>query len=224
MSLRGDKAGLWQALLESVLGNCLFQQGDLAAAQPLVVSAFESLLVLQGAGHGDTGVALRRVVAVLEAQGDVNGAANFAAQRLRQVSELALNAEALNDSAWWIVRRPGRPPELYEMALRAAEAAIRLGAESAARQNTLGVAQYRVGRFADAVATLKRSDELHTADGGKPQVADWAFLAMAHFRLGEFEQAGRCLAQAEGIVGAAEKLSDEDKTLLAEARNLLAAR
>jgi tetratricopeptide (TPR) repeat protein len=224
LSLADGEAGLWRALLESVLGDSLFQQGELAAARPLVVSAFESLLVLQGAGHGDTGVALRRVVEVLEAQGDMKGAASFAAQRLRQLTEIPLNAAALNDSAWWIVRWPRRSAEHYELALGAAEAAARLGPDIADRQNTLGVAQYRVGRFADAVATLKRSDELRIAGGGTPQVADWALLAMAHVHLGQFEEAGRCLVRAEEIAGTAGNVADENAAFLAEARTLLAGR
>jgi hypothetical protein len=58
-------------------------------------------------------------------------------------------------------------------------------------QNTLGVAQYRVGRYGDAVATLTRSD---TLNGGQLP-ADLAFLAMAQQRLGQSDAARQTLAR-----------------------------
>ena len=51
--------------------------------------------------------------------------------------------------------------------------------------NTLGVAEYRVGRYEDALATLTRSNDLLDA----PNYADLAFLAMANRQLGRVEEA-----------------------------------
>ena len=51
--------------------------------------------------------------------------------------------------------------------------------------NTLGVLQYRLGRFEDAVSSLNRSIELSPVETGKVEPSAWdlGFLAMCHFRL-----------------------------------------
>ncbi len=51
--------------------------------------------------------------------------------------------------------------------------------------NPLGVAHYRAGDWKAAIAALQRSMELHK--GGNS--SDWFFLAMAHEKLGDKEQA-----------------------------------
>jgi eukaryotic-like serine/threonine-protein kinase len=56
--------------------------------------------------------------------------------------------------------------------------------KNAAILNTLGVAQYQAGRYSEAIDTLARSD---TAQRGIP--ADVAFIALAHWRLGEHDKA-----------------------------------
>jgi tetratricopeptide (TPR) repeat protein len=55
--------------------------------------------------------------------------------------------------------------------------------------NTLGAALYRAGRFEEAIRRLDES----VARRGVPE--DWAFLAMAHQRLGHHEEALRWLAR-----------------------------
>ena len=57
--------------------------------------------------------------------------------------------------------------------------------------NTLGVAYYRAGDYASAAAALNRA----TAIGGGTAFDD-VFLAMAHARLGDLEEARRELTQA----------------------------
>lgn len=219
-----DGAGeLWHALLQSVLGEYLRRKGRAAEARPLLAAAYESISAFQGAGHTDTQIALRRLVHVLEDCGDPESAAAVCAERLRQLAENSRFGEALNDTAWYIVRRPGRTAELYELALHAAEAATRASPRVATWQNTLGVSQFRCGKLEGAVTTLHRSDELQIGAGGQPQIADWAFLAMARFRLGQLDEAKRCLERAEEVAASGKQLDSEDVDLLAEARRLLAA-
>ena len=55
--------------------------------------------------------------------------------------------------------------ELLSEALRLAEAACRLEPKHGYYVNTLGVAQYRAGQYAEALATLTRSEPLNTAAG-----------------------------------------------------------
>jgi hypothetical protein len=54
--------------------------------------------------------------------------------------------------------------------------------------NTLGVAQCRMGRYEEALATLTKSEQLNRGRGDQ---ADPAFLAMALHRLGRREGGGR---------------------------------
>jgi hypothetical protein len=65
--------------------------------------------------------------------------------------------------------------------------------------NTLGVAQYRVGRYADALATLTKSEKRKaTKEGTTPD--DLAFLAMTRHQLGQKDEAKAALARLREIM------------------------
>jgi WD40 repeat protein len=96
------------------------------------------------------------------------------------------NAEALNRRSRLLVRRPDAMAEEYRAALRLAEAASQVEPETGSYLTTLGIAQYRTGKYADALATLTRAEGLHAA-GSDP--ADLAFLTLAHARLGHKQEA-----------------------------------
>jgi hypothetical protein len=103
----------------------------------------------------------------------------------------------LNEASWVVAREPGHDPAAYRLALRRAESAYgdvrdsRDVYEPPELLNTLGVAQYRVGLYREALATLTRSNALN---GGRVP-GDLAFLALAQQRLGQPEAARRTLAQ-----------------------------
>jgi len=61
--------------------------------------------------------------------------------------------------------------------------------------NTLGVALYRVGQYAESLRTLHRSDELNSKRSGNSLPSDIAFQAMAHHQLGEKDKAAELLAR-----------------------------
>jgi serine/threonine protein kinase/Flp pilus assembly protein TadD len=84
---------------------------------------------------------------------------------------------ALNEAAWKVAQARDAGKDDYARALRWAEAAVRLEPGNGMFLNTLGVAQYRAGRYADALATLTKSENLNaTKEGSHP--TDLAFLAM----------------------------------------------
>jgi WD40 repeat protein len=103
------------------------------------------------------------------------------------------NAAVLNNGSWAIVRRPDAKAQEYQAALRRAEVACRLAPENGECLNTLGVAQYRTGKYAEAVATLTRSAKLNQAFSKGFHPVDLAFLALAHARLGHKEEAQQYL-------------------------------
>jgi tetratricopeptide (TPR) repeat protein len=97
-------------------------------------------------------------------------------------------ADAAGALEFAIVKRLGERIERYRQALGWAEIASRLDPDTGDYLTTLGVAQYRVGQFQQAVKTLGRSDKLNARHFQGSVPADLAFLAMTHHQLGQEEQ------------------------------------
>jgi WD40 repeat protein/predicted Ser/Thr protein kinase len=130
------------------------------------------------------------------------------------------SSEQLKDRAWKVVKTRDAGRDAYVRALRLTEAAVRAAPGDGAILNTLGVAQYRTGRYAESLTTLTRSEKFNaTNDGSLP--SDLAFLAMAQHQLGKRDEAtailGRLLdvmkqrrwakdAEARGFLREAEEL------------------
>ena len=95
--------------------------------------------------------------------------------------------------------KQGRDASEYLLALRRAEMACRYDPDFGCYVTTIGVVQYRIGRYREAEDTLTRSYALNIdsipPEFGFRKVADLAFLAMAQQRLGQSDAARRSLAQ-----------------------------
>jgi hypothetical protein len=105
----------------------------------------------------------------------------------------------LRVAAWEVVKVRGASTDAYALALRQAEAVVRLTPENWYCLKMLGFAQYRVGRYAEALATLTESDKLQaTPEGSLP--ADLAFLAMARHQLGKKDEAKATLARLREVM------------------------
>src|SRR5262249_30049647 len=125
--------------------------------------------------------------------------------------------QSMNGLAWVLANCPDRTLRDPGQALELAKQLVRLVPDKWESWNTLGAAQYRAGDWKSAVAALTRSMDLHK--GG--DAGDWYFLAMAHWRLGDREQARKWYDQA---VRWTEKNRPEDEELRcfrAEAAELL---
>jgi tetratricopeptide (TPR) repeat protein len=96
-----------------------------------------------------------------------------------------------NDVAWSSVMAAGEGPNLSET-VRLAELGVNGATESqkAGPLITLGAALYRAGRFAEAVRRLEEGIQKRK---GVSVAQDWVFLAMAHHRLGDHDEARRWL-------------------------------
>jgi len=138
----------------------------------------------------------------------------------------------LNSASWYIVRHPAAKQADYEHALELAERAVKLQPGDGAILNTLGVAQYRLGKFAEAMKTLKSSDSINSRaprldfrgerigpPGSIP--ADLAFLAMAAYRLGDKDEARAYLEQLRKAVVDDSRERNESEAFLREAEALI---
>ena len=117
--------------------------------------------------------------------------------------------------------KPGSPPEAVATALEDASRAVALVPQDAAAANTLGVAQYRAGRHADALVTLIRSAALNAPVRG-PLPEDLVFTAMAQWRLGRDDDARTKLASLHDLLKAdPTKATTEIQGFLREAETLI---
>jgi tetratricopeptide (TPR) repeat protein len=105
----------------------------------------------------------------------------------RAVELGATNANLLNNVAWYWATAPEVEFRDPKRAVTLATRAVGLDPNSWTIWNTLGVAHYRAGDCRDAVVALEKSSELR--GNGDRGSFDWFFLAMAHCRLGDREQA-----------------------------------
>ena len=90
-----------------------------------------------------------------------------------------------NAWAWLLATAPDATARNPEEAVKLAKRALELGPQNAAYWNTLGVAQYRAGAWKEASLALQKSMELR--NGG--DAFDWFFIGMAHWQLGQKEEA-----------------------------------
>src|SRR5262249_12135454 len=97
-----------------------------------------------------------------------------------------------------LISRPGGKAEDYARALRGYEFACRLVPEHEHYLYGLGTAQYRTGKYQDAIATLEKAERLvddrYPARGCHPGAL--AFRAMAQFHLKDTKQARALLGRA----------------------------
>src|SRR5262249_4225694 len=108
------------------------------------------------------------------------------------------------------LRDPGKALELAKQAVEHAPG-------KGEYWNTLGAAHYRVREWKNAVGALEKSMELRK--GG--DAADWFFLAMADWRLGDEGQAGKWYDQAVRWVEKNKPGDEELGCFRAEAAGLL---
>ena len=127
------------------------------------------------------------------------------------------SANECNNAAWALVSKPGQPEANFQRGLRLARAACRIEPENFAFLNTLGVAQYRSGLFAEALVTLTRTN----AKNREADPYDLAFLALAQHRLGQTDKARDTLRRLREVMKDPRRAGDqEEKAFLHEAETI----
>jgi serine/threonine protein kinase len=128
-------------------------------------------------------------------------------------------AEVYSELAWFLATCPD--PKLRDpRAIDLAEMAVRQTADSAFCQRTLGVAQYRAGKWQECIQSLEKSLSLDSNRGG-PALA---FLAMAHWRLGQKEEAKTCYERYTEWMARQKTESEELRSFRDEAASVLGLR
>jgi tetratricopeptide (TPR) repeat protein len=102
------------------------------------------------------------------------------------------NPSVLNNQAWRLLTGPVEHRDAAR-ALFLIEKALQKDPESALYVNTFGVAQYRNGRYKEALATLEKSLALGK---GEYDAFDLFFMAMCHTKLGDSAKAKDCFDRA----------------------------
>jgi len=122
------------------------------------------------------------------------------------------SAEDLNKAAWECVKRSVGSKESYALALSRAKRAFDIELSTPHIVNTLGVAYYRVGRFDNAIDTLRRSLPLNVTGKEKTisHPADTAFLALSHMKLGNKDEAAKYRAMFDEAMKIEANSKDED--------------
>ena len=122
-----------------------------------------------------------------------------------------------NDLAWFLATSPEPCLRDPARAVRLAMKAVTAEPESANYRNTLGVAYYRKGDDKAAIGSLETSMSMRA--GGDS--FDWFFLAMAHRRLGDRDQARMWFDRAVQWMDRHKPHDDELRRFRAEAEAML---
>lgn len=101
--------------------------------------------------------------------------------------------------------------------IQLAQQAVGLAPESSANWSFLGLAKFRAGDPAAAIDALQKSANL----GRYSNAEDCLILAMAHWQIGDRDQADRWYNQAMGWIEKHQPVNDPLTLLRAEAETLL---
>jgi WD40 repeat protein len=132
---------------------------------------------------------------------------------------------SLNGASRAVAGRPGAELAEYRLALQRAEIPCRLMPFEGSYQTTLGMAQYRLGKYQEALATLTHAAELNQAAEGGSVPVDLALLAMIRYQMPDKDRAQANLDQLRQMMQKSNWAQDEEaQRLLKEAEALLAGR
>ncbi len=156
-----------------------------APAYPAAVAPAPALTI--DVNMGDLLQQLQADPFLVQARQDENAKdyAKAAADLRRALAVAPDHAEANNDLAWLLLTGPQELRDA-KAALPLARKAVEKAPEQSLYVNTLGVALYRTGQYAEAVPVLEKSLKL---SNGAHDAFDLLFLAMCRHRLGDADGA-----------------------------------
>ncbi|MHC4549454.1 MAG: serine/threonine-protein kinase [Planctomycetota bacterium] len=226
----GGPSAMYRDLALTVLARIVSQRDD--GSDEYVSRRLEFIAYLRSAveeNHNLLGVLLAETAGYMDDHGRPVEAIAMALEAREILTEtggdpvrLKMSRDALCCIPPKVAREPGRPAADYRTALRGAQACLADRPDAFDAVHTVGVLQYRLGQYEEALATLARSDAHHAEEPGGGLPADVAFLAMAHHRLGQAQEAQAALARLRELMRRDEHAGDEQaRVLLAEAGEVL---
>jgi tetratricopeptide (TPR) repeat protein len=111
---------------------------------------------------------------------------------LANIAKTANDPTSQNLTAWVLLTDADPAWRNPKLALQLAEGAVAAAPKDGSIWNTLGVARYRSGDWTSAIQALEKSMRLRS--GGIAY--DWFFMAMAHWQLGQKDEAHKWYRQA----------------------------
>jgi len=153
---------------------------------------------------------------IVALEDDVSLTEDVRTQAIARARSRGDEASRLNTDSWHLVRFAGGDPEAYKIGLRGAEAAVRSEPDAVHFLNTLGLAQYRNGRYEQVHATMMRSDTLRRQLGLPTEVSDVAVLAMALHKLQRTQEAQAMFERLKLLMSAGVWSDDEEATTFFE--------
>jgi superkiller protein 3 len=126
----------------------------------------------------------------------------------------------LSERAWQLARRANAGPSEISLAIELASEAVELEPASAYHWHRLGGVRYHAGDWKGCIAAQHRSIELDDSPKGG-ESRQWFFLAMAHGRLGEKDEARKWYNQAVAWMEKHQPKNEEMVHFRAEAAELL---
>jgi tetratricopeptide (TPR) repeat protein len=139
------------------------------------------------------------------------------AQHQKGMALTPKDPQDFHDIAWYLATCPDPQFRNPGQAVELAKKAVELAPAQARYWTTLGVAHFRADDWKASVAALERSMTLRR--GG--DCIDWFFLAMAHWHLGDKEQAGKWYHQAVARLDKNAPRNEELRRFRAEAAALI---
>ena len=124
--------------------------------------------------------------------------------------------KSMNSLAWLLATCPDTQLRAPQEAINLATKVVELMPNNGEYQNTLGVAQYRVGNYSDALETLQKSIAQNSGNA-----YDSFLLSMAHRQLGNSEESQKSYDQAVAWMEKNDPDNPELQLLRAEAAQLL---
>jgi eukaryotic-like serine/threonine-protein kinase len=143
--------------------------------------------------------------------------AEKASRDLASMMKLPMDPNTQNGIAWSLVTDPDSSWRNAGLAVELSEKAIAARPTDGMIWNTVGTARYRNGQWKDAIAAFDKSIQFR--NGGDS--ADWFFLAMCNWQLGDREAAGKWYGQAVAWMDKNSPDNREFRRFRAEAEELL---
>jgi tetratricopeptide (TPR) repeat protein len=205
------------------LAVVLQAQEELEEAFNLYEAALRLKRRVLGPEHPQTLTAMYNLANVMQEQGRLEEARQLHEETVQFTRRIRgpghpETLRALNALAWLLATAADptlrNPPRAVELAKEVVQHASR----AADKWNTLGVAYYRAGDCNNAIAALEKAEELAP---GRFLGSNALFLAMAHWQLGQQEQAQTCYDRAVGWIEKNKRSEPEILKFRAEAAQLL---